>query len=175
MWPAATVGGMDGQQWATWLGIALTAGLGVWGLLQSRRANRHAGDAAQAAREAGERAERAERMQLESRDVRWEYEYDDKAALLSLRNVGTDVAYEPLLVVDAEDDGGRLDARQQRLAPHESLAVDLREHKIRADQVWKDLLEAGALAVPSIVVRIVMTWRSESGVPDRKIWERVSL
>lgn len=160
--------GVDGPTAAAWVAIAVSAGLGGWGVRQAGRANTHAADSARAASEAvavaraaDERAARLERISLERRDVAWEQSWvTEPAETLTFLNVGTDRAHQVELVVDPDD------------APRMTFAlpyVDAQDRIGMRVTVLANEARATAPAksqVPFIRVDARLTWRSEAGVPS---------
>jgi hypothetical protein len=149
---------MDGPVWAAAVGIAASGLLGVVGIVQAHRANRHASDSAAVAKEAlklsqsaGVRASRVEQISLERRDVAWSATYVDDVQTLSLQNVGSDTAHDVELVVDPQD-GDRRSATLPSVPPTDRIGVrliDLANEAARGGRRWSPTATSAIWALRS--------------------------
>jgi hypothetical protein len=159
----------------TLLGLLLALGAAIVNWNYARIANRHAAQALDLAKAADQRADRLENIARERRDVFWSANWNEDMKALTVRNVGTDTAYDVELVVDAGVTDERYIARLDTVGPTELIARDLTEAHDKADSDWNASLNSGYIGLPDMGVTARITWRSESGVPGIESFDDLNL
>lgn len=160
---------------AAWAGVGVSIAVAAVSLAHSSKANRHSDEALALAKSAEERADRLERISTERRDVAWEFlDADDDPNSLSLRNTGTDIAYDVQLILDPTD-GERHSIGAEQVLPREILTLDITDLTAEAERQWEDYSNSGYIGTPGFVATARMSWRSETGVPDVRTWEDLRL
>jgi hypothetical protein len=131
---------------------------------EAKRAN-------QIAEEANTRAARAHQIALTPSHIDWEATWIAESSVLTIQNTGTDNAHDVVLAIDALDlqVPRRTDPPRALVEPTDRVGINLRSWEQEADR----RSDEGTGFVPNVgfAVRVTLTWRSELGAGDKRVWE----
>ncbi len=182
---------------ATWIGIAVAAGVGGWGIRQAAQANRLAGRSAEAAarstqiaedalavsKRADERADRLERIATDRNDIEWKLEWIEDSDTISVRNIGTDTAYDVELTIDTTQPTGFPRQVETQLSVGGGNAIGYRYPSSTTQQArdsftrGRQEMNASGLFIAggsAIHADVRLTWRSEARTPGNYACSDVS-
>jgi hypothetical protein len=126
----------------------------------------------QIAEEANTRAARAHQIALTPSHIDWNPTWIAENSVLSIQNTGTDNAHDVVLAVDALDlKVPRKTEGPTLIAPTDRVGINLRSWEQEADRRFDEA--TGFVPNAGFAVRVTLTWRSELGAADKRVWENL--
>lgn len=166
---------------ATWVGIAVAGGVGVLGLMQSSKANRHSAAALELAQAADEREARADRVRRERQDIQWRTSWDPEQDTFWVENIGSEPAHAVKLWADFDvgPDAPRELETAPIVGPRDRIGLNLagpadaareaaRAANGAAERRSNQILDMQMM--PSFAATVGISWESDAGVPEVLRW-----